>query len=204
MSHTACVLSNGQVYAWGAGRKGQIGLPALPAVYCPRLVEGVPFAVAKVICGKEFTVLLGSPSTGEMLILGSDKFGIKSNAPTSVKGRKDAGAGWSSAFILKENGEVISWGRNDHGQMVPEGLRKVKMMAVGSEHVVAVTEDDGNVLAWGWGEHGNCGPEGIGGNGDGKSFGKQTIYEVKEGEEVVMVGAGCATSWFAIKRRETS
>ncbi|KAK3990214.1 regulator of chromosome condensation 1/beta-lactamase-inhibitor protein II, partial [Cladorrhinum sp. PSN332] len=201
MSHTACLLSTGEVYAWGAARKGQLGPPSAPAVYSPRLIPGVPFAVSKVITGKEFTVLLGSPRTGEILILGSDKFGVVSNAPESVKNWKDAGAGWGGVFILYENGNVASWGRNDHGQMVPSGLGKVKMMAVGSEHAVAVAEDSGNVVAWGWGEHGNCGPEGIGSKGDGKSFGVHTIYQVKEGEEAVMVGAGCATTWFAIERR---
>ncbi|KAK4456472.1 regulator of chromosome condensation 1/beta-lactamase-inhibitor protein II [Cladorrhinum samala] len=201
MSHTVVLLSTGQVYAFGAGRKGQIGLPAVPAVYEPRLINEVPFRVEKTLCGKEFTCLLGGPATGDILILGSDKFGIKSQAPSNVKGWKDAGAGWGSIFILFEDGSMKSWGRDDHGQMVPEELGKVKTMAVGSEHVVAVLEETGNVVAWGWGEHGNCGPEGLGEKGDGKSFGVHNIYEVQEFEEVVMVGAGCATSWIAIERK---
>ncbi|KAK4232080.1 regulator of chromosome condensation 1/beta-lactamase-inhibitor protein II [Podospora fimiseda] len=202
MSHTACLLSSKQVYAWGTARKGQIGTPLTAAIYSPRLIPDITFPVYKVLCGKEFTVLLGSPKTGQIKILGSDKFGIISKAPDSIKNWKDAGAGWGSVFILYENGTMTSWGRNDHGQMVPPGLGQVKMMAVGSEHVIGVAEENGNVVAWGWGEHGNCGTEGIGKNGDGKSFGLHTIYETKEGEEVVMVGAGCATSWFAVERRK--
>ncbi|KAF2431198.1 RCC1/BLIP-II [Tothia fuscella] len=190
MSHTVAVLLDGSVFGWGAGRKGQLGLPALDS-WTPRPIDNIPFEVYRAVCGKEFTYLVGSPESGDHKIIGSDKHSIISDAPKTLPPWKDVGASWGSICVLLQSGEILSWGRNDHGQLAPPGIPKIKQIAVGSEHFVALTED-GRVISWGWGEHGNCGSP-IDEAGDVKRRWNELSIE----GEVTMLGAGCATTFIA-------
>ncbi|KAK3399321.1 regulator of chromosome condensation 1/beta-lactamase-inhibitor protein II [Sordaria brevicollis] len=197
MGHVVAVLSNGDVWGWGNGRKGQIGAPE-DIIYSPRKLEGINFKVVKAVCGKEFTCLLGSPESGNIVVLGSDKWGIKAETPSQVVGWREVGASWGNLFILKADGSVLSWGRNDHGQLAPASLTQTKHIAVGSEHTLALSEE-GDVTAWGWGEHGNCGPLS---NSD-VTKGQQNVIAsskfIPPGAKITAIGAGCATSWVAIQ-----
>jgi protein ATS1 len=198
MGHVVAVLSNGEAWGWGNGRKGQLGEPAAGAVYAPRLISGVGFEVVKAVCGREFTCLFGRPETGEMAVLGSDKWGVRSHAPCGgVAGWKEVGAGWGSVFVLKGDGTLLSWGRDDHGQLAREGLGQVRTMAVGSEHALVLTEA-GDLMAWGWGEHGNCGQIR---DVKGEKGQRNKIASTEPGMEITMLGAGCATSWIALESR---
>ncbi|KAK3302274.1 regulator of chromosome condensation 1/beta-lactamase-inhibitor protein II [Chaetomium strumarium] len=205
MGHVVAVLSNGEAWGWGNGRKGQLGEPAMGAVWSPRRIgiegggAGTQFKVVKAVCGREFTCLFGHPETGEMIVLGSDKWGVRSEAPDkgSLAGWREVGAGWGSVYVLKEDGRLLGWGRDDHGQLArSEDLGRVTQMAVGSEHALAWTES-GDLMAWGWGEHGNCGPVR---SDDGKKGQHNRIVSGGLGLEITMLGAGCATSWIAIKK----
>jgi protein ATS1 len=190
VSHTVVVTFDGTVYGWGAGRKGQLGQPAQDC-WSPRKIEGIPFEVYRAVCGREFTYLVGAPDSGNHIILGSDKWFVKSQAPKLLPPWKDIGASWGSMFVLLESGEILSWGRDDHGQLCPQDLPKVQQIAVGSEHVVVLTEE-GKVITWGWGEHGNCGSP-VDENGDVKG----RWNELDISGEVATLGAGCATTFIA-------
>ncbi|MCJ1281329.1 hypothetical protein MMC26_000648 [Xylographa opegraphella] len=193
LQHTVIVLSNGEVYGWGNGRKGQLGEPA-EIVSEPRKFDAVNFKVMRAVCGREFTYLVGDQGQGQHAVLGSDKFGVRSHAPGSVSGWKDIGASWGTIFVLHQSGNLISWGRNDHGQLAPRNLPYIAKMAVGSEHVLALTAE-GKVLAWGWGEHGNCGPD-VDKDGDVKSPWSEIKTPDGDGRQAIIgIGAGCATSW---------
>ncbi len=165
-------------------------------MHSPRRIEGVEFKAVKVVCGREFTCIFGPPETGEVVVLGSDKWGVRSQAPERAIGWKEVGAGWGSLFVLKEDGALLSWGRDDHGQLAPENLGRVRHIAVGSEHALALTEG-GDLVVWGWGEHGNCGP--IRDN-NGEKGQQNRIASNEKGMEVIMIGAGCATTWIASDR----
>lgn len=110
VTHAVAVLSNGDVYGWGNGRKGQIGTPD-GMIYKPRKINNIDFKVIKAVCGREFTYLLGTPDEGKHIILGSDKWNLRSSAPKTVPGWKDAGASWGSIFLLQQDGKLLSWGR---------------------------------------------------------------------------------------------
>lgn len=197
MSHIVAVLDNGEVFGWGNGRKGQLGEPA-GIINSPRKFAGVPFKVQRAVCGKDFTCLVGDPTSGELLVLGSDKWDIKAKAPSSVPGWKDVGASWGNIFVLQADGNILSWGRNDHGQLAPTDLAPVEAMAVGSEHVVALSSSQ-DVLVWGWGEHGNCGPLP---NSEIATKTANVIASSKflpAGAKIATIGAGCATSWVVIE-----
>lgn len=191
VQHTVAVLSNGEVIGWGNGRKGQLGQP-VDIVCKPRKISDVPFKVKKAVCGHGFTFLVGDSEEGQCMIIGQDKFGIKTNAPTSVPKWRDIEASWGSMFVVFNEDRLLSWGRNDHGQLTPLNLPKIIQISIGSEHGLALAKDD-KLYAWGWGEHGNCGP-------DTDEFG-----DAKEAKEIVLppsvtkikgIGTGCATSWF--------
>ena len=201
MAHTVAVLSNGDVYGWGKGRKGQLGEPAHD-VWSPRKIKGIHFAAEKVGCGRDFTAVVGEPSTGQFIVLGanrSDRFGIKASAPMHLTDWTDIAASWGSIYALKASGDVVAWGRNDHGQLPPLGLPKIAGIAAGSEHCLALTKT-GKVLAWGWGEHGNCGVP-TDENGDVKArwneieLPEDELPEQEVPSPVFKVFAGCATSF---------
>ena len=193
VDHTVVVLSQGDVYGWGNGRKGQLGEPS-EFVWRPRKIEGLDLKAFRAVCGRDFTYIVGDPGEGRHAVLGSDKWKVKTNAPRTVAGWKDIGASWGSLFVLKSSGEIISWGRNDHGQLAPPSLPKVDKIAVGSEHVLALTPC-GQLLAWGWGEHGNCGPA-TDDDGDVKPGWNEILSsQMDKRAKIVGIGAGCATSW---------
>jgi len=193
VQHTVVILSNGEVIGWGNGRKGQLGEPA-ELVWSPRKVNGIGFKVVKAVCGREFTCLFGAAGLGNHKVLGSDKWGIQAKAPLNMAGWKQIGANWGSIHVLFESGKVLSWGRDDHGQLVPQNLPPIEQIAVGSEHTIALSQR-GEVIAWGWGEHGNCGKE-VDKDGDVKGRWGVLVsrYNIKE-MHVQIVGAGCATSF---------
>ncbi|KAI1122534.1 regulator of chromosome condensation 1/beta-lactamase-inhibitor protein II [Nemania abortiva] len=202
--HVVVVLSNGDVYGWGNGRKGQLGqildgTKAGGVVTRPRKISGVPFRVAKAVCCQYTTCLIAEPGDGRILVLGADKWGLASQAPAEIPSWKNMTASWGDIYILKRDGMLVAWGRDDHGQLPPLGLPEIASIAAGSEHVVALTAA-GDVLAWGWGEHGNCGPHTDEKFGDVKGRWNvlASLKNLPEGSSITAIGAGCATSWVNI------
>jgi protein ATS1 len=191
MSHVIAVLSDGDVYGWGSGRKGQLGNSPVDRWF-PHRIEGITFRAAKATCGRDFTFIAGSPNEGQCIVLGSDKWLVISNKPQSVVSWQDIGSSWGSAFALLSSGEMLSWGRNDHKQLHSPTLPKICSMAIGSEHAICIS-DSGEIITWGWGEHGNCGPIPEHGNHDFNA----TV--VPTDSKPLNVGAGCATSWVIVE-----
>jgi protein ATS1 len=190
VAHTVVILDNGEVWGWGKGRKGQLGEPSKD-IWSPRKIEGIRSIVLKAVCGKDFTCLVSSQD-GQTQILGlgkNDRFGLRSSLPASVRSWTDMVASWGSVFILKQDHELLGFGRDDHGQLPPPGLPPISAIAAGSEHCVALTTA-GKVLAWGWGEHGNCGTP-TDENGDVKG----TWNEIVIAGDAKAVFAGCATGF---------
>jgi protein ATS1 len=190
LAHTLVVLANGEVWGWGAARKGQLGAVSkvLPT---PQRVP-VEFPVARAACGREFSFLIDAEGERHCLLGGNGRFGLLDQMPRQGQLRdwKSMGAAWGSVLVLMQDGEVIAWGRNDRGQLPPIGLKGVRELAVGSEHAAAIV--DGKLVCWGWGEHGNCGKDPSQGAGDVKG----EIFTVGIGAGTLAgIGAGCATSW---------
>ncbi|OOF99726.1 hypothetical protein ASPCADRAFT_503699 [Aspergillus carbonarius ITEM 5010] len=197
MGHTVVVLENGEVYGWGAARKGQLGQARKGdrVVWEPVRIEEVGFRATGAACGREFTVVVGDREKGEFVVLGSadDRWGVLAGssipAPVECRGIQ---ASWHGIYVHRQDGEVVAWGRNDRGQLPSREMGRVMDLAVGSEHVLA-TVDERTVVACGWGEHGNCGPV-TDPQGNVKGI-CSPIPLPEEALEVVGIGAGCATSW---------
>ncbi|KAL8995466.1 MAG: hypothetical protein Q9169_004807 [Polycauliona sp. 2 TL-2023] len=194
MGHTVIVLSNGEVYGWGNGRKGQLGGPS-EIVWHPRRIQDLSFHVVRAVCGTDFTYLVGAPENGHHAILGSNKWKIRSDAPSSNPGWTQITASWGSIFTLSTSGRINAWGRNDYGQLGPDKHEVVfDRVDAGSEHAIALTES-GSVLVWGWGEHGNCGG-GRDSQGDVKArCNEMPASQFGKSAKVIGIAAGCATTF---------
>jgi protein ATS1 len=195
MAHVAVVLSNGEVWGWGSGRKGQLGRPA-EIIWAPRKIEQIDFLAADVACGKDFTCVFGDSQVGRLALFGldrNDRFDVRADTPGQLPPWKQVASSWGSLFVQTNDGKIIAWGRNDHAQLPPHGLLPLKTFAAGSEHCIGLTKS-GSVVAWGWGEHGNCGP--ITEHSDDALRHRP---EIKIADEVVALFGGCATSFIVTK-----
>ena len=195
MRHTVVVLSSGEVFGWGAGRKGQLGEPKAKVIWSPRKIEpfttiaGDPweFKALRAVCCRDFTYVLGPPlhesSSNRCYSIHGTENGedIISLAPHPAPACLDVAATWRGIHVLVGNGRVWGWGYS----RVPVESPPIKAVAAGSEHILVETVD-GKILASGWGEHGNC----------GKPLNEES--EVEGWNEIgpgQLLGAGCATSW---------
>jgi protein ATS1 len=227
--HTVALLSNREVYGWGRGRLGQLGLPYSAAVWTPRKVTGFDFAVERVACGREFTYLVGIPSDGKHLVIGNDSAvagRVVSEAPESITGWKDIGCRWRGIFVLKQDGSLVSWGASEHdkrgwskqhnvegaaGQLmlVPSCLGPLDKMAVGSAHNLGRTKD-GLLIAWGWNVHHECGRDDNieqleikdGSRVLSSRTASQLLEIPNEKASILDIWAGCSTSWIWISDGE--
>lgn len=200
MRHTVAVLSSGDVYGWGGARKGQLGevlKQHTNIVWNPMKIEDILFKAKEAVCGREFTVVIGNKDRGEYVILGAagDKWRVVNDAPSSdlLRGYLSVAASWHGIYVHLQDSCVLAWGRNDRGQLPQPDFPTSRKIAVGSEHALAIL-NDGTVAAFGWGEHGNCGAEtDAKGNVAGRY--NRIPLMLKDGSNVLDIGAGCATSW---------
>ena len=206
--HAVVILSNGECWGWGTARKGEIGEDAMKddksEIQYYKISE-VGFDPEKVVCGKDNTLITGSQgSRSEAAYLGRSRW-IKRDdlinlANESV--RKKPHATWNSFYFHDPvDGSIAAIGRSDKGQLPPPNLPKIKKMAAGSEHVMALTHE-GEVISWGWGEHGNCGPppEGVGKSDIVADRWNVISLKLEDGWRVTDVGAGCATSFIVAEK----
>lgn len=188
MSHTIVILSDGTAFGWGNGRKGQLGLPRCNK-WTPHIIDDVPFKAHSAACARDFTIIFSGPSDGCYAFFGMDKYSMQNSLPAKLPYWIKICASWSAIYVLLQDGQVVSFGRNDHNQLTPRQSRAFSDIAAGSEHVLGKTVD-GKVLARGWGEHGNC--------GDVNNQDDQGWINIPVLGRVSGLAAGCATSWIII------
>lgn len=208
MSHVVVLDSKGNLYGWGSSRKGELGdsLRSLKAAWTPQSLDEVTFSVEQVVLGKDFTFIFGV--NGEEMLLGEEKHFRTPVLDPSAEAGGTSGlqlfAGWSSITAMHSDGRVTSYGRDHKRQLSRLDDKRIKMLAVGSEHCVALSTED-EILTWGWGEHGNCGrPVDEKGcvacafnvvGGSEKDIGPHA-------EQVCLMGAGCATTFWGTALRD--
>ncbi|KAF2748037.1 RCC1/BLIP-II [Sporormia fimetaria CBS 119925] len=201
MYHYVAVVEPDSVYGWGRSKNGQLGKTEHKSISQPTLISDVPFWPHRVACGQNFTYIVGYPGTGEHLVLGEDKHGLQSDAPFDVKGWKDIGATWNAIFVLFEDGSLKAWGKSNLWSLVPPNLPPLEQIAVGSDHIVAITRD-GKVISWGWAVHGNCGPLDHLKKPLGKGYVTGQWNEIPLDGKPVKIGAGYSTTFVITKTDE--
>ncbi|XP_076244530.1 secretion regulating guanine nucleotide exchange factor [Calliopsis andreniformis] len=128
--HTIAITKNGDLYAFGDNKYGQLGLDLnrFSKTSFPIKIPNARFdSSIKMNCGWSHTILL---SGGQAFSWGRNTYGQLGCA---------------------EFKEPSSWKIMRIGSP-----SKIEQISVGSEHSVALTEN-GEILCWGWNEHGNCG-----------------------------------------------
>ncbi|MGE5398468.1 MAG: Ig-like domain-containing protein [Chitinophagales bacterium] len=180
--HTLALDKGGNVWAWGENDYGQLGDGTGPetgtwgssndTVFNPGIDKNSP---VKINISNVSQVFAGGPSSlatktdGTVWYWGyrySVYSGMEFNndvVPVQVEGLtdvKDAAIGWHHVLVLKNNGTVLAWGRNDNGQLGDgtteqkispvqiTGLENVKDVAAGMGSSMALKED-GTVWLWG-------------------------------------------------------
>ncbi len=172
--HVLALARDGSVYAWGDGRRGQLGIGPLPVVnfrtHTPDRMTYVPFPVRVPDLADVVAISAGEMHSLALLKDGTvrgwgfnnlgqvgDGTTTDRDRPVPVQGVRNAVAIAAGAVIglaLLADGTVMTWGAKDGGDrpspvpaLVP-GARGIKAIAAGGRHAAGVT-DQGTVTTWG-------------------------------------------------------
>lgn len=191
--HVLALRSDGTVWAWGRNDYGQLGDGTTINRYTPTQVKGIEGTgiltdVIAVSAGNVSSYAL--KSDGTVLSWGANTFkqlgdgtAVHRSTPAQVKGQQGIHilfgivaieAGGISAYALKSDGTLYSWGSNTMGQLgdstttdrsnpVPVinetnsgSLQAISFLAAGGSMVLAL-KADGTLLGWGFNYYGELG-----------------------------------------------
>ncbi|CAK7354710.1 unnamed protein product [Dovyalis caffra] len=208
-SHSVALLTGNIICSWGRGEDGQLGHGDAEDRRTPTQLSILDdHEIVSITCGADHTTAY-SASRMEVYSWGWGDFGRLGHGnssdlftPQPIKALhglkiRQIACGDSHCLAVTTDGEVLSWGRNQNGQLglgttedslLPQKIQafqgvSVKMVAAGAEHTVAVTED-GELYGWGWGRYGNLGL------GDRNDRVVPERVSVVNGEKMLMVACG--------------
>ncbi|KAK4772652.1 hypothetical protein SAY86_014427 [Trapa natans] len=177
--HTAAVTEDGELYGWGWGRYGNLGLGDRNDRLLPEKVNVVEKMVM-VACGWRHTISVSA--SGELYTFGWSKYGQLGHGdfedhlvPHKLESLSSSfinqiSGGWRHTMALSSDGKLYGWGWNKFGQVgvgdyidhcspiqvkFPQS-QKVVQVSCGWRHTLAVTERN-NVFSWGRGTNGQLG-----------------------------------------------
>ncbi|XP_020530583.1 ultraviolet-B receptor UVR8-like [Amborella trichopoda] len=180
-AHTLALTGSGEVYSFGQGLYGALGLGSIESTSSPTLVNDLwGLGIIQITCGENHSAALSVD--GQVFTWGRGKYGQLGHGtlqnelrPLPVKLLADQMivqliCGGNHTMAINEEGMLFSWGQGHWGQtglgvvedtLLPtqvhclQGLRIIQASA-GSRHSIAVT-DDGKVYGWGDGEQNQLG-----------------------------------------------
>ncbi|KAJ8388267.1 hypothetical protein AAFF_G00135280 [Aldrovandia affinis] len=209
-AHSVAVNEQGQVFTWGAGSGGQLGLGTTEeAVRVPRLIKKLcEHRISQVMCGNQHCIALSKD--GQLFTWGqnsSGQLGLGKGKPCSLSPQPlkslsgiplaQITAGGDHSFALSLSGAVFGWGKNSAGQLglndiqdraVPCHIKflrsqKVVYISCGEEHTAALTKD-GGLFTFGDGTQGQLGHDST-----NKEVLPRRVLELM-GSEVSQIGCG--------------
>uniref|UniRef100_A0ACD5ZD62 Uncharacterized protein n=1 Tax=Avena sativa TaxID=4498 RepID=A0ACD5ZD62_AVESA len=180
--HTAAVTQDGDLYGWGWGRYGNLGLGDREDRFVPEKVSPLEVGEKMVLvaCGWRHSVTVSS--SGGLYTYGWSKYGQLGHGdfedhlvPRKVEALKDTSisqiaGGWRHTMALAADGKLYGWGWNKFGQVgVGDNVdhcspvqvnfpdeQKTTQVACGWRHTLALTENK-NMFSWGRGTSGQLG-----------------------------------------------
>ena len=129
-NHTLALTTGGQVFAWGRNNYGQIGIGSNTNQLVPIKIAALEHLYVKMIaCGSSHSVVI--TNEGQIYAWGSNSFGqlgigncTHETSPKVVKldqtlklSAKGVACGAYHTMMLMTNGEVMTCGRNEFGQL---------------------------------------------------------------------------------------
>ncbi|EEF39472.1 ultraviolet-B receptor UVR8 [Ricinus communis] len=179
--HTAAVTEDGELYGWGWGRYGNLGLGDRKDRLVPEKVS-LPHGekMVMVACGWRHTISVSS--SGGLYTYGWSKYGQLGHGdyadhliPHQLEALQGSfisqiSGGWRHTMAVTSDGKLYGWGWNKFGQVgVGDNVdrsspvqvklpleQKVILISCGWRHTLAVTERQ-NVFSWGRGTNGQLG-----------------------------------------------
>ena len=183
MAHSAAVLTDGSLWAWGVNLDGQIGQGTFWGTHTsPVSVPSVNTNWASVSAGSFHTVAI--QTDGTLWAWGNNYFGQLGDGTATSKSSPvrigtasnwvSVSAGFAHTVAIRTDGSLWAWGNNEVGQLGDNSLNSrlspVRIgtasnwasVSAGGFHTVA-TRTDGSIWAWGDNEFGQLG---VGGTND--------------------------------------
>ncbi|XP_020245605.1 ultraviolet-B receptor UVR8-like, partial [Asparagus officinalis] len=179
--HTAAVTEDGDLYGWGWGQYGNLGLGDRNDRLIPeKVLQTNGQKMVSIACGWRHTITVSS--SGTLYTYGWCKYGQLGHGdfkdhliPHLVEVLKDRcisqiSGGWRHTMALTSDGQLYGWGWNKFGQVgvgdnidhcSPQQVKfpdeqKVVQISCGWRHTLAVSERK-NVFSWGRGTSGQLG-----------------------------------------------
>lgn len=187
--HTVAITEDGELYGWGWGRYGNLGLGDRNDRLVPEKVASADEEkMVLVACGWRHTISVSS--SGGLYTYGWSKYGQLGHGdfddhliPHKLEALHEENisqisGGWRHTMAVTSDGKLYGWGWNKFGQVgVGDNIdhcspvqvklpheQKVVQISCGWRHTLAVTEKQ-NVFSWGRGTNGQLGHrESIDGN----------------------------------------
>ncbi|KAL4712992.1 hypothetical protein ACJJTC_012062 [Scirpophaga incertulas] len=224
LRHSAIINSKCEVWITGCGRHGQLGLG--PTVLSSDRFQRVPRLgkISHIACGQNHTTAWSSDENAiyvwgdnrhGQLLLNIEKYKKVFTAQKidiDIKHKvKKLLSGWTNTLLWLENGQLITWGNNNYGQLgidecfvgkmkriILPGDRTVKDVALGSEHTICLATDN-TLWAWGWNEHANTGT-----NAEEKCIFSpvQVPIEIDDNYTILQIYAGGAHNFVVIDKKQ--
>lgn len=159
--HSAAVLENGDVYAWGNNKLFPLGVGGDPGkVLTPAVMQNSKSTI-RVAAGADFTLVLDQKCTASAVGaggLGQLGTGTLTNASTltpipSLTGISTVSAGGQHACAITMTGVLLCWGENNFGDPIKTptsvaGVQSVVQISLGTNHGIALNAS-GQVFVWG-------------------------------------------------------
>lgn len=196
---------SGDVLGFGSNSFGVVGDGTTTARYLPTAVSGLTGVVA-VSSGDDHALAL--KGDGSIYAWGYNDFGqlaeststTQRTSPTaisSVTSVAAVAAAENFSLALKQDGTIVSWGRNNTGQLgngsQTNSSTPVSVSSISSATAISATYlhalallSDGTVRAWGWNFFGEV--------GDGTTTLRSSPVEVAGLDDVIAIGAGASFS----------
>ncbi|XP_031258374.1 ultraviolet-B receptor UVR8-like isoform X2 [Pistacia vera] len=180
--HSVAVTENGELYGWGWGRYGNLGLGDRNDRLIPEKISTLNLQgerMVTVACGWRHTISVSS--SGGLYTYGWSKYGQLGHGdfkdhlvPHKLEALRDSfisqiSGGWRHTMALTFDGKLYGWGWNKFGQVgvgdnadhcspvqVNFPHDQVVQISCGWRHTLAVT-DRQNVYSWGRGTNGQLG-----------------------------------------------
>jgi len=176
--HTAAVIDNGDVYTWGVGEYGALGISDSETQWFPvqmGFVENSKVYAKNVSCGTRHTAIVDDK--GRLFVCGAGDAGQLGTGnrdrqlqPVHVSAIKEnivqSACGIFHTLALTSTGTVYAMGGNNFGQLgigtkrsstVPlqvKGFDKERAVKITAGHISAAVGEKGNLYVWGTGVFG--------------------------------------------------